>query len=139
MCLFTFLWKRKWALNFTLEGPQTFSSGKGHFYEERINLCRDFAKGITAKAKPVQASKKYMCFYNFICVYNSTHGEMVYLPTLQNYCTGYIDEVQGVHLCVCSVWTHIQTIISLQSFYNTLVHFGILVGFVLAGPYLFTF
>lgn len=62
MCLFMFLWKRKWALNFALEGAQTFSSGKGHFYKERINLCWDFAKGITAKTKPVHASKKYMCF-----------------------------------------------------------------------------
>ena len=28
------------ALNFTLEGAQQFSPGKGHFYEENVNLYR---------------------------------------------------------------------------------------------------
>ena len=39
------------ALNFALEGAQQFSPGKGHFYEENVNLYLNFAKGITAKAQ----------------------------------------------------------------------------------------
>ena len=39
------------ALNFDLEGTQQFPSGEGHFYEETINLYRNFAKGTTAKAQ----------------------------------------------------------------------------------------
>ena len=33
------------ALNLILEGAQQFSFGKGHFYEENVNLFWYFAKG----------------------------------------------------------------------------------------------
>ena len=39
------------ALNCVLEGAQEFSSGKGHCYEENVNLNWKFAKGTTAKAQ----------------------------------------------------------------------------------------
>ena len=45
------LWQGMQALNFALEGAQQFSPGKGHFYEENVNLYLNFAKGITAKAQ----------------------------------------------------------------------------------------
>ena len=40
------------ALNFALVGAWQFSSGKGHFFDEKVN----FAKGTTAKAKGTTAT-----------------------------------------------------------------------------------
>ena len=36
------------ALNFALEGAQQFSPGKGHFYEENVNLNLNFATAVGA-------------------------------------------------------------------------------------------
>ncbi len=43
------------ALNFALEGARQFSTGKGHFYEENVNLYWNLAKCTTAKAKGTTA------------------------------------------------------------------------------------
>ena len=36
------------------EGAQQFSSGKGHFYEDSLNLYWNFSKGTTAKPRAPQ-------------------------------------------------------------------------------------
>ena len=42
------------ALNFPLEGPQQLSTGKGHFYQENVNLCCNLCKSTAAKAQGTQ-------------------------------------------------------------------------------------
>ena len=39
---------------YILNGAQQFPSGKGEFYEENVNLDRNFAQGTTSKAKGAQ-------------------------------------------------------------------------------------
>ncbi len=43
------------ALNFTFEGAQQFSSGKGHFYKENVNEKNCIEKGTRAKAQGTTA------------------------------------------------------------------------------------
>ena len=48
-------WFKPGSLYFSLEGPQQFSSGKGHFYQESVNLYWTFVKGTTAEAQGTTA------------------------------------------------------------------------------------